>query len=612
MTYKLSNPHKIKNLENFYSRFDDLDGSHPWQEILPEGYVPYKVRELNAGKVVYFNFPLAKEMGLVSQDHPNQMTAQLEEKLIQTFSIQIINEYDILSKRRFQEHTIKPKPFMATRYLQLQHSDRQGRTSGDGRGIWNGVIRHKGRIWDVSSRGTGVTCLAPGAVQANRPLKTGGTEFGYGCGQAEIDELLGAALSAESMHLQGINTERVLCVIDLGRGVGIGVRASLNLIRPAHLFLYLKQGKWDLAKKSLDYLIQRQIQNKRWIPEKGNDSPYKTALNEICDGYAKFAATLETDYIFAWMDWDGDNCLADAGIIDYGSIRQFGIRHDKYRYDDVERFSTTLNEQKQKARLIVQVFCQLIDFVETKNRKPLSEFKDHSILARFDQGFQSNLNNRFLYRLGLNEKQRSFLVEKDPKFIGKLKKHFDHLEKFKVIGKIQKVADGINHPAMFNMRKTIKLLNDHIVELKSDESPAPLDHLVLASLSNFAKARDKRVALRQIKSFENLKKALLELYSKLDLNKKQLHDLMVRAERLNDSRRITGNALIQLIDQIVQEKRKGLPPSQIQAILDRLILDHLDIPESTASEHHKNIRALVPAELMTRLQKIILECREEI
>jgi transcriptional regulator with XRE-family HTH domain len=48
------------------------------------------------------------------------------------------------------------------------------------------------------------------------------------------------------------------------------------------------------------------------------------------------------------------------GIIDYGSVRQFGIRHDKYRYDDVERFSTNLNEQKNKARLIVQVFAQLV------------------------------------------------------------------------------------------------------------------------------------------------------------------------------------------------------------------------------------------------------------
>ena len=60
-------------------------------------------------------------------------------------------------------------------------------------------------------------------------------------------------------------------------------------------------------------------------------------LRLLSKDFAEFAAKLEMDYIFAWLDWDGDNVLADAGIIDYGSVRQFGLRHDQYRYDDVER-----------------------------------------------------------------------------------------------------------------------------------------------------------------------------------------------------------------------------------------------------------------------------------
>ncbi len=91
--------------------------------------------------------------------------------------------------------------------------------------------------------------------EAQKPLRTGGTEFGYGCGLAEIDELLAASILAEVMHLQGVRTERVLCVIDLGKGYGIGVRAATNLIRPAHLFLYLKQEKYDSLKAATDYLI---------------------------------------------------------------------------------------------------------------------------------------------------------------------------------------------------------------------------------------------------------------------------------------------------------------------------------------------------------------------
>ncbi len=341
----LRKPQTAKHSESntTFSKFDNLDGQHPWMKAVPDGFVPYRVRELGTGEIAYFNFTLAKEMGLIPADHPHTISETLKAKLVKTFSIQIINEYDELSKKRIDPKTIKPHSYMASRYLQLQHSNRQGKTSGDGRGIWNGIVENKGKVWDVSSRGTGVTCLSPGSVQANKPLKTGGEGFGYGCGKAEIDELYGAAILAEIMHLQGINTERVLCVIDIGKGYGIGVRAAPNLLRPAHLFMYLKQNRLEDLKRGVDYFIDRQVQNGAWKNRVRGLSKYDDLAEEICKSFAEFVAKLDIDYIFAWLDWDGDNFLVDAGIIDYGSVRQFGLRHDRYRYDDVERFSTNLN-----------------------------------------------------------------------------------------------------------------------------------------------------------------------------------------------------------------------------------------------------------------------------
>jgi hypothetical protein len=191
MRTKTAAAKKLQDSESIYAAFDKLDGRHPWMEKVPEGFVAYRVRQLNTGKVAYFNFVLAKEMGLIDSSHPQKLNETLEKQIINTFSIQIINEYDELNKKRIPSESIRPHKYMATRYLQLQHSNKRGKTSGDGRGIWNGTVQHRGTTWDVSSRGTGVTCLAPGAVEANKPLKTGGSEFGYGCGLAEIDELLG-------------------------------------------------------------------------------------------------------------------------------------------------------------------------------------------------------------------------------------------------------------------------------------------------------------------------------------------------------------------------------------------------------------------------------------
>ena len=110
-------------------------------------------------------------MGLIPEDHPHKMNAKLAKKIVETFSIRIINEYDQERHLRVPKKEMKDHKFMATRYLQLQHSNKQGKTSGDGRGIWNGVYEKNGIIWDVSSRGTGVTALAPGVVGSWQTFK---------------------------------------------------------------------------------------------------------------------------------------------------------------------------------------------------------------------------------------------------------------------------------------------------------------------------------------------------------------------------------------------------------------------------------------------------------
>jgi len=69
------------------------------------------------------------------------------------------------------------------------------------------------------------------------------------------------------------------------------------------------------------------------------DEKYSKALEYLARTYARLAAVLEEEYIFNWLAWDGDNMLADGGILDYGSIRQFAARHNKYRYEDVDRAS---------------------------------------------------------------------------------------------------------------------------------------------------------------------------------------------------------------------------------------------------------------------------------
>ena len=140
-----------------YEKFKEIDGKHPWRNVSPDGYVDYQARYRPHGRVLFFNFSLAKEMGLIPLDHRPSITKDLEQIILDTFSLQIINEYDLERGKKYPPETIKPHPYMATRYLQIQHRSRQGKTSGDGRSIWNGYLKSADLTFDISSRGTGAT-----------------------------------------------------------------------------------------------------------------------------------------------------------------------------------------------------------------------------------------------------------------------------------------------------------------------------------------------------------------------------------------------------------------------------------------------------------------------
>src|SRR4051812_14998435 len=152
-------------------------------------------------------------MGLIPLDHRASITKDLEQVILDTFSLQIINEYDVERGKKYPPETIRPHPYMATRYLQVQHRSRQGRTSGDGRSIWNGYIKNDTLTFDISSRGTGATILSPGAQSANGAVATGDYTHGYASGLADLDEMLGSAVMSEIFYRQGIPTERCLTVI---------------------------------------------------------------------------------------------------------------------------------------------------------------------------------------------------------------------------------------------------------------------------------------------------------------------------------------------------------------------------------------------------------------
>ena len=125
-----------------YEKFKQIDGTHPWRDVSPDGYVDYQARIRSQGRVLYFNFQLAKDLELIPPDHPPVINKELEEAIIETFALRIINEHDLKTGKKYAAETIKPNPYMATRYLQTQHHNKRA-NFGDGRSIWNGYLKTK-------------------------------------------------------------------------------------------------------------------------------------------------------------------------------------------------------------------------------------------------------------------------------------------------------------------------------------------------------------------------------------------------------------------------------------------------------------------------------------
>ena len=171
-----------------YFAFARIDGRHPYRDAVPDGHVDYPARRRRDGEVAFFNYGLAREMGLIPAGHPDTMAKALRRAILDAFSLVIVNEYDLAHGVRVPARDLLPNPYMATRYLQLQHPDRRGATSGDGRSVWNGTWRHAGVSWDISSCGTGVTRLCPATALEGRFFRSGSRTASYGCeiGRAHV------------------------------------------------------------------------------------------------------------------------------------------------------------------------------------------------------------------------------------------------------------------------------------------------------------------------------------------------------------------------------------------------------------------------------------------
>jgi len=607
-----SRPKVEKDGHSSYGRFAKINGQHPLMQQVPDFHIEYQARTRKKGKLSYFNYDLARDIGLIDKGHSDSMNKELEKVILHTFGIIIINEYDQANKKKYSASEIRQHKYMATRYLQLQHKSKVGKTSGDGRSIWNGTINNGHMKFDISSRGTGATCLSPAASSKKKFFQNGDTTISYGCGMCDLDEAVETALFSEILHKNGIRTERVLTIVEYPGKMAVVVRAHPNLLRPSHFFRYLKQGNLEGLKALFDYHFEREQFNGNLPRGQFNfDKKLDLFLNKVIEDFAYITAAFEDEYIFCWLDWDGDNILMDGSIIDYGSIRQFGLFHHEYRYDDVQRFSTSILEQKLKAKIIVQNFIQMVDFLRSGEKRPLKNFQDHSDLKKFDKQFAYFKDFNLLKKMGLPLDSLLLVTQKHKNLVRQFRAEFSYFERVKSKRGRYRVPDGISWDAVFCMRDILRELPQ--VHLK-DGRGFTAEEFIDVARSNYARPKDLTlgpIRRRRIARFQNLYSKIVQTVAH-DLDKKIQHlwlEICMRSSVINKYDRVTGNGVTTMVNKLMGHRPK-LEHQDYSAIIKNLSDHQLLDPDKKLRALKKNVGQ--KNNLLNRLIQIVRDLRESI
>jgi hypothetical protein len=382
------------------------------------------------------------------------------------------------------------------------------------------------------------------------------------------------------------------------------------------LFLFLKQGRIEPLKRATDYLIDRQHANKGWNIKADDKDRYTKMIHEISKSFARFAARLDRDYIFAWLDWDGDNVLADAGIIDYGSVRQFGLRHDQYRYDDVQRMSTNLNEQRHKARELVRTFAQMTDFLISGSKRPYGQYDNSPFLKEFDREFHDGCLEHFLFQMGFPEPHRRLLMNKFRREVERFFEIHCAFERIKTHRKMHKVADGVHRPAIFNMRKALAKMPEYLHGLPYDMIPLVESREFFSwIMSSSASRKDRQLTKMRRQMIARWQQCYLHLLRKITTPQtwdKTVTSILTRATQINNESRITGNGLIHIVDEILRYRRKGLSDAEIQMAIENLIDSQTLNPDFKAPAPFEYKRAEQFQNIMRNFLSVVRGHREDI
>ena len=384
---------------------------------------------------------------------------------------------------------------------------------------------------------------------------------------------------SESFHANGILTERVLAVVAVPGGFGITVRAYPSLLRPAHFFVWLKQGDLASLRGIAELFYRRQVANGAFPPLEGG-ARWRHLSEWVARSFARAAAAFEAEYVFCWLEWDGDNVLMDGGVLDYGSVRQFGLYHREYRYDDGPRWSTTIPEQRRKARYIVQTFAQVRDALLCGRRRPIGAYGHDPVVKLFDREFEAHRLRLLLGNVGFRPSIAARLLAAAAPAVERFRREHRYFERASSRRRLI-VSDGITRNAVYSTRDVLRELPARYLE--EERALAPREFLKIAA-STYASRRHLQSTpsrARRVRAFQRAYLEMIGIAAGLagTTPRRVLREVAGRSAVVNRFARITGDAAIDVAARLSRTRRR-LDSDAIYAVIRALVDEHLCVPEA--------------------------------
>ena len=206
------------------------------------------------------------------------------------------------------------------------------------------------------------------------------------------------------------------------------VRVAPNLLRPSHFFGLLQRRDDEGLRECVRYYADREVRDGRWPVLKSEREKFATWQRESpSTSPAPLQCSRTNTFLLAGLGWG--QCPLRRQHHRLWLVRQFGLYHHDYRFEDTDRMSTSIPEQKRKARQIVQRFIQIRELLLTGERPALTTLANDDVLDLFDREFEIHKRRLFLRQVGFDETTAEKLRVHSPPEVETLLRLHNRLER---------------------------------------------------------------------------------------------------------------------------------------------------------------------------------------